>query len=131
MPGETVEQKGDVLYVNGKPLEQKNYPLVTDQILEVFGDFRLEVPEDHYCIIMSAVPPEEALIYKVFTPPAILEHGPELRREIEETGQIKIPIKRSFINKNWTEACIVDRKDIIGRILLIYHPPKHRALVTH
>ncbi len=131
LPGETVEQKADVLYVNGKPLEQKNYPLVTDQILEAFGDFRLEVPEDHYCIIMSAVPPEKALIYKVLTPPAILEHGPELRREIKETAQIQVPVKRSFINENWTEACIVDRKDIIGRILLIYHPPTHRTLLTN
>jgi signal peptidase I len=83
LPGEAVEQKNGVLYVNGEPLEKRYYPLVTDQILEAFGDFRLQVPEDHYCIIMSAVPPEQALIYKVLTPPPILEQGPELKRELQ------------------------------------------------
>lgn len=130
LPGDTVEQKHGVLYVNGEPLEQGYYPLVTDQILEAFGDFRLQVPEHHYCIIMSAVPPEAALIYKVVTPAPILEQGPELRRELQQTAQMQVPIKRSFINKNWTEACIVDRKDIIGRVLLIYHPPMRRTLLA-
>lgn len=66
----------------------------------VTKSYELRAPPGHYIVILSYVP-EDAL-------------------DIKNIDNVE----------NWREACLVSKKDMIGRVWFIYHPPPRRRLLT-
>jgi signal peptidase I len=135
-PQDVVEKRRGTLYLNGKTLDESRSPLVRDQILARIKDFSLEIPKDHYGIILSSVAAEEAGIYRAAQQTAPANGSPHTpsappssSQEVVQREEFRIPIAESSIGDNWLEACLVNNSDILGRPLAIVHPPKRRSLV--
>ena len=107
VPGDSVERKDGVFYVNGKPIDESFYPLVTNQIAENFSFD--PVPEDRYLVLITHHSHEQEFMGLGGTSPRLNAPG--------------------IIVHGWKEACLVEKKQIIGRILFIYNPPTHRKFL--
>ncbi len=107
VPGDSVERKDGVFYVNGKPIDKSFYPLVTNQIAENFSFD--PVPEDRYLVLITHHSHEPGFMGFGGTSPPLNAPG--------------------IIVHGWKEACLVEKKQIIGRVLFVYNPPTHRKFL--
>lgn len=107
MPGDKVERKDGVFYVNGERIDKSLYPLVTNQIAKNFSFD--PVPEDRYLVLITHHSHEPGFMGFGGTSPPLNAPG--------------------IIVHGWKEACLVEKKQIIGRVLFIYNPPTHRKFL--
>jgi signal peptidase I len=112
LPGETIELKDRIVYVNAEPSPPQYSPLVTEQL--AFG-FKIEIPQDSYCIIYSVAP---------------IEDGPIVSKEAE-VAMMELRVPRFdkpgvILTDEWAKASIVQKDEIIGLIRCIYYPPERR-----
>lgn len=106
LPGEKVEWKNGTLYINGKEADKKYYPLKTSEL----GELSFNVPKDNYLVLITYSPQETLL--------SISPKGP---KTLNEPGL--------RFDKSFFDACLVERKEIIGRAFCIYNPPERRKLL--
>jgi signal peptidase I len=112
LPGETVELKKGEVYVNGKKAPAEYSPLVTEQL--VF-DFKVEVPEDSYCVIYSVAPVEDGPILSLYAETIM--------------KQLEVPRLDSpgiIVTEEWAKASIVHKDEIMGLVRCVYNPPGRR-----
>jgi signal peptidase I len=107
IPGDRVERKDGIFYVNGNRIDSSYYPLVTDQISDNFSFDR--VPKDRYLVLITHHSYEPGFMGFGGTSPRLDAPG--------------------IIIYGWKEACLVEKKEIIGRVLCIYNPPTHRKFL--
>ncbi len=108
LPGETVEFHDGNISINGNPLPQKNYPLVTTSMP---GFLKIKLPSDSYFILQSVVPqPGDTLHDKFF---GILGEASHHNASIRD-------------EENWQKSSVIPRNKIIGKPWFIYNPPSHR-----
>lgn len=100
-PGDTFERRGRRYFRNGEPAPGWAQPI---NQTEVRWNYELEAPEDHYIVIRSHTSADS--------------FGPAAPRMYEVLDVI-----------GWEEACVVAEEDIIGRAMLIYHPPERRGFL--
>lgn len=109
LPGETVEFKNGIILINGTPLPQETYPLVTTSMP---GFLKTTLSNDQYFILQSVVPqPGDSVSDKFFMAiggiPA--HHNAHISDE-----------------ENWLKASVIPRKKFIGKPWFIYDPPSRR-----
>lgn len=109
VPGDVVERKQGKFYVNGNPMPPWMQPLLPDN---VFPDMRFEVPEERYLAIFSHSPQEMSL-------------GPSFGGK---TPSLKAP---GVILIGWDKTCLVEKKQIFGRVMFIMNPPTHRRILLY
>ena len=108
LPGETVLFKNRKIYVNGDPLPDKDYPLVTKSMPE---NLTIQLSKKQYFILRSVIPqPGDTMSDKLFT---------VLGTPTSHNATI-------FDDENWRKASVVSRKDIFGKLGFIFNPPAHR-----
>jgi signal peptidase I len=112
LPGETIELRKHVVYVNGEPAAPKYSPLMTEQLA---ADFKLKIPDDSYCVIYSVAPVEDGPILSIYA---------EL--VMKELGVPPFNSPNVIMTDEWAKACIVHKDEIIGLIRCIYNPPERR-----
>ena len=108
MPGETVEWKNRTLYVNGKEMDKKYYPLITHNLPD---HLYFEVPPDTYLVFITYMPQETFL----------------------NLGGNRAPLLRSpgvRFEQSFFDAFLVRNNEIIGRALCLYNPPVRRKWLT-
>lgn len=107
LPGDVVERKAGKFFRNGKPMPPWCQPVCPDNI---FQDLRFEVPKDKYLAIYSHSPEQIHL-------------GPSFGGK---TPALNSP---NIILVDWDKVCFVEKKQIIGRVLFIFNPPRHRRIM--
>lgn len=101
--GDRVEHKDGTLYFNGLAMPRAYYPL---KMSELPGFFSFTVPDNRYLAIISHHTEEAGLL-----------------------GGASPPLNSGVILQGWDKASIIKKKQIIGRVVLIYNPPQHRRLL--
>lgn len=102
-PGETFERKGGRCFRNGLEVSPDEGPMV---LSEVPGDFSLTAAPGHYLILHS---------YNA--------------EELVKLGAPKPPKMYEAAVTGWAEACQIPVSEIYGRVVCIYYPPEHRAMI--
>jgi len=106
-PGQTFERRGEEMTRDGQRLPEGSGPLVPG---EVRWDYRFEVPEGRFLILRSYTTAEAQTSHAIMT--------------------VRVPrMYEAYKIEGWEEACLVPRRRIIGRVVLVYHPPERRRWV--
>lgn len=99
-PGQTFERRGEKYFLDGVEVSPDNRPLVTR---EVTWDYKFTAPAGQYVVLLSHT------------------GGEMLQRDAPSLGAVTVV-------KGWEEACLVSKRDIVGRVRFVYHPPPRRRL---
>lgn len=114
--GETLTKRGDAFFVDGRPLSQAYYPLLTTALPD---NFTITCPENAYILLFSSQPEDSGTLWQALGAPVA---APSIWG-----GQV--------IPTNWEDCCTVEmyeteaglrRKAIFERAWFIYHPAEHR-----
>jgi signal peptidase I len=115
LPGETLECRDDVFYVNGRRLSEAWYPLLTGKMPP---NFKIECPDGKFVVLISAAAAETGFPFN--------RAAPSLR-----DGSVTL--------SGWEEACLASRKTteagdtrntLFDRAIAIYHPSPRRRFLT-
>jgi signal peptidase I len=102
LPGETFSRRQGRYFRNGRPVPEAEGPI---NRTEVRWDYQLEAPEDRWIVIRSYTSAD-----------AFGAGAPRMYEVLDVQG--------------WEEACFVSEDDLIGRAILVYHPPERRRFLT-
>lgn len=106
LPHDVVERKEGKFLLNGRPMTPWCQPLLPDNI---HANMRFVVPGDRYLVIFSHSPKELG---------------------IGSIGGNAPPLNAPGVTLDgWDKACLVRKKQIIGRSIFIMNPPTHRRFL--
>ena len=103
LPGDRFVRDGEKFLRNGQAVPVELQPL---NMRDLPDRFAFDVPKDRYLVLVS-YGPEDSIV------------GP--------IGKRKAPSRREGVSDDWDEACLVERKEIYGRCLFIWHPVSRRC----
>jgi len=107
IPGDVIERIDGAFYLNGEPMPENLLPFRPENLWE---NLKLEAPENKYIVIISQYTRDTIQeMFGVFAPKL---NDPGVRVE------------------GWDEACLVEKKQIGGRIFLRYQPPERRCFFS-
>lgn len=101
-PGQTFARKGRNYYLDGRKVPASAGPL---NQTEVPWNYQLQAPPGGYVVIRSYT-------------------------SSDTLGASSPKLNEATAVQGWHDACLVARGDILGRVVLIYHPPPRRGWLT-
>lgn len=97
-PGQVFERRNGEFFLDGVAVPEQRGPIYSD---ELRADFSLKAPYNHYIILRTYMG--------------------------TQTIAVTFPkMNEARTVHNWTEASLIHRDDIFGRVWFTYYPPPHR-----
>ena len=108
LPGDRIEKRDGRLYRNGVLVPPELEPFGLEKIPD--GE-SFTVPAGHYWLPVTSIL-TDVIATTVFEAPTLDLFQPK------------------WIFKGWREACLISRKQLLGRAVAILHPPERRRFLS-